>query len=553
MRKYLWEGVAVLLALAMYLPTLRTGFLTDDFLDAQTTFSDSSRAFTAMLSSGYRPLMSFSWAIDNWIWGTGRQWGWHLTNIVILIGALVSLRSFLKLFVTENRAILAGLALFAFSTPVAASVAKTDWRTSLLPVIPLLWSMYFLVRYSRKEKCSVALTFSSLLLLVSVFLKEIALAVPPAFAVLAWSQSNAKESVRRGIRAFAAAAVPVLVYLFARYLTVGFAIGYSESSTFGLFMFKNILILMGKAWAPWLSSVPARMLLPFFGVALWLLPADRKLKIFLAVISFFILLTVGNLSPRVDYAVPVIPVFSLSLAMLVQRYSSRRVLAVVVLLLSAVFLNSIDEIRLIRGASDLLRNETGRMAGIAREIPGNGPLFLWGVRETYGSYGTFWHGEYGMPMEYIGIDPGRTVTGTDRIWQVLVESAQPGNLIFLGENGEYKSYPVSLDMYTELPDTAVMIAGPLVAGSLIRYPACTATGPDDKLLLLSPILPDSLLEISSIQHDGRWCFDLASVPVWLAGDRSTVIITDSDELFFTHGNIAELNSIDVIAAKRHQH
>ncbi len=148
-RGSLLPAVLLLLGLILYLPTLRIGFLTDDFLDIQTDLSNAARAFTGMSSSGYRPLMSYSWALDNAVWGVGRPWGWHLTNLMILALTLVSLAFFLRLFVTDGAALAAGLALFAFSSPVLVSVAKMDWRTSILPVIPLLWSLYYCVRYSR--------------------------------------------------------------------------------------------------------------------------------------------------------------------------------------------------------------------------------------------------------------------------------------------------------------------------------------------------------------------------------------------------------------------
>ena len=550
--RYVVYAVLICVCLLLYLPVLNIGFLTDDFLDAQTTFSEASRAFTHMLSSGYRPLMSYSWAIDNWIWGTARQGGWHLTNLIILTAALFSLWCFLKLFVKDRNAVLAGVVLFAICTPAAASVAKTVWRTSLLPVIPILWSMFFLVRYSRRERGSSALVLSSLFLLVSVFLKEIALAIPPAFAVLAWSQAQGGNRVKTGLKAFAAAILPVAAYLVTRYLTVGFAMGYSESSTFGLFMVKNVLLLMGKVWTPWLSSVPARILLPLFGIGLWFLPAERRLKVFLAAFSFLVLLTVGNLPPRVDYAVPVVPVFSLSLALVVQKYFSQRFSAGVILCLAAVFLNSVDEIKVIQAASDSLGRETRRIIAISEDIPGNGPLFLVGVQETLGEYGTFWHGEYMLPMQYMGIDPHRFIAGTDRIWEILLGSGIPGYVVFLDLNGGYRSYPVSLDMYPEHPDTVVLTTEPFMAGLLIGYPTCTAIGPYDELTLVSSTSPDSLYRISSVQHDEGWYFDLASVPVWLAGDSSTVIVTSCNELVFTSFNISRASALEVLAAKRSQ-
>jgi hypothetical protein len=136
-------------------------------------------------------------------------------------------------------------------------------------------------------------------------------------------------------------------------------------------------------------------------------------------------------------------------ALFVQKYSSRGFSAAVILCFSAVFLNSVDEIKVIQGASDSLRGETRRIITMSEEIPGNGPLFLVGVQETRGEYGTFWHGEYMLPIQYMGMDPQRFVAGTDRIWEILLGSDIPGYVVFLDLNGGYRSYPVSLDMYPE--------------------------------------------------------------------------------------------------------
>jgi hypothetical protein len=233
-----FELTLLFLCLLLYLPTLCTVFLTDDFLDCQTDFRHAGRAFTTMLSSGYRPLMSYSWAMDRYVWGISREYGWHITNILILVAALVSLHRFIVLFVQRRNAVLWGLAVFAFSTPVLLSVAKVVWRTSLVPLIPLLWSMHFMVQYSRKGSGRY-LFVSALLFLVSLLLKETALALPPAFAALAWWQSTCDNRRDNALKALLVPALAVGVYLAARYLAIGFAVGYSESSTFGIFMGRN--------------------------------------------------------------------------------------------------------------------------------------------------------------------------------------------------------------------------------------------------------------------------------------------------------------------------
>jgi len=70
--------VIFLLVLVLYLPTLSTGFLTDDFLDCTHTLQEVPAAFSSQYVGGYRPLMILSWALDNRIWSVENQTGRHI-------------------------------------------------------------------------------------------------------------------------------------------------------------------------------------------------------------------------------------------------------------------------------------------------------------------------------------------------------------------------------------------------------------------------------------------------------------------------------------------
>jgi len=547
-RGSLLPAALLLLGLILYLPTLRIGFLTDDFLDIQTDLSNAAQAFTGMSSSGYRPLMSYSWALDNAVWGVGRPWGWHLTNLMILALTLLSLAFFLRLFVTDGTALAAGLALFAFSSPVLVSVAKMDWRTSILPVIPLLWSLYYCVRYSRGGGRT-HLASSVLLLLISVFLKEIALAIPPAFALLAWSESQEGQRRRKTVQVLAASGLAVVLYLAARYMAVGLSTGYSESSAFGFFMARNILTHLGTVLSPWTEGLPARVLLPLLLLFLWLLPATTERKVFIAAFSFFSLFTVSNLPPRTDYAVAAVPAFSLAAALLIQEKGRMKgILPAVLLVIGAMFLNSLDQRKTIQDASSTVEEATGRIAAISDSLPGTGPVFIhWDAPER-GGYGTFWPGEFMMPLRASGYDTERLVAGADRIWDLLLEHEGNGHLVFLMEEG-FRDYPVSLLMYEELPDTTVFIQGCSTAGELIRYPSCTGTSPVASLCLYCPSLCDTLLRMEPKDIDGQFFFDLASQPVWLSADEGLVMLYEG-ELTFTSLNVSLDEAIRRVEMKR---
>lgn len=535
-RESLLPAALLLLGLILYLPTIQIGFLTDDFLDIQTDLTNAREAFTGMASSGYRPLMSYSWALDNAIWGVGRPWGWHLTNLMILALTLVSLAFFLRLFVTDGDALALGLALFAFSPTVLVSVAKMDCRTSILPVIPLLWSLFYCVRYGRRGGRS-HLAVSALMLLISVFFKEIALATPPAFALLAWSESPAEQRRGRAIQVLMATGLAVVLYLAARYMAVGLSTGYSESSSFGVYMARNILIHFGSVLSPWTSGLPARVILPLLLLFLWLLPATTERKIFIAAFSFFSLLTVSNLSPRMHHTVAAVPAFSLATALFFQEKGRMKgAVPVILLVIGAMFLSSLDQRKLIQSASTAVERETARIAAIADSIPGDGPVFIHGVEMEAGGYGTFWVGEFMMPLRVAGYCTERFVTGTDRIWDVLLEHEGSGHLVFLKDEG-LMEYSVSLLMYEEIPDTTVLIQGSISPGLLTRYPSCTASRGDAPLRLYCPSLCDSLLVVEQESIHGQVLYDLASHPVWLSTDEGLVMLYEG-ELTFTSQNIS---------------
>ncbi len=539
----------VLLVLLLYLPTLRTGFLSDDFLDAQTETGDAHLAFSSMMSSGYRPLMSYSWGLDNLVWGRRMQWGWHLTNILILFAALYSLRRFLKLFISCETSVLAGVALFALCYPVALSVGKVVWRTSLLPLIPLLWAMVLAVEYEKEQRFLFAAA-ASFLLLVSLLLKETALASAPVFGVLTWSVSSGKEQGRAFLRGFAAAAVATAVYIVLRLLAVGLVTGYADSASFSPLMLKNIALLFSMVWSPWLDSVPVRILLPLQIMVLILMPASGKLKLFIGSMSVFLLLTASNLSPRPDYAVPGALAAALAVAVYGEAVKKRRaVIPLYGLLLLGVFLQSRDQLKILGEASDMVVSQTALMAEIADEVPGESPLFFRGVPEAVAGYSTFWGEEYMQPLEYAGYNPGRFVTGVSGMWELLLIHGE-GHIIFLKENS-WQSYSVSSTGYDEsLSDTSVVLRQSLQAGLLAQYPSCVVGSADAAVFLLSPIHGDSLIRLEAENIDHQQVIDLASVPEWIADGSSAVLVSDREvELVFSSRNIAAENAEERLLRK----
>lgn len=141
MKKFLPAGAILLLAAMLYIPTLRTGFLTDDFLDCTHSFREVPAAFSSQYGGGYRPLMILSWALDNKIWSVENQTGWHVTNLIMLIAASFLIYILLGRFLKDSLGKYSGAALFMFSYPMAVAVARVSWRTTVLALIPFLGSL----------------------------------------------------------------------------------------------------------------------------------------------------------------------------------------------------------------------------------------------------------------------------------------------------------------------------------------------------------------------------------------------------------------------------
>ena len=534
----------VLSACLLYLPTLRTGFLTDDFLDCTHTIGAVPDAFTQGMAGGYRPLMVASWALDNALWGITGHMGWHLTNLIILaLGAFLLFRV-LMCFVDSNRAASAGLAFFVFSFPTAVAVGRVSWRTTLLTLIPMLLSLILAVM-GAKRKSIKYLVLSAMLYLIALLFKETFIAAAP-FIAAAGAFSAEKDRQRPTfLRILGFSVLALLVYAVMRYSAMGTDLNYSESGTYGFFMIKNLFSLNAIFWEPWLSKIPVRILVFLIPVFVYFCTNRWSLRILVLSGGFFLLLPVSNLSPRPDLAVAAAPAVALTVALAFQRYgSSRAFSSLFLVLLAGMFFNARDELRILRDASESLENETDRIAFILEDLPGDGPVFIDGIVEEYTGYGTFWPGEYSMALKCSGYSVNRMVTDTGRIWEQMNSFQGEGTLVFASVE-PIRSYSVSASMYTELPDTTVSINGSVSAGDLSAYPSCSSTTEDGSLCLFNPLLTDSIICIEPMYLDGKWHFDLASESVWLTGEPGIVIMGSSQELVFNSRNIAQEYSEDL--------
>jgi len=496
--------------------------------------------------------MILSWALDNSIWGVQNQAGWHATNLFLLSLASFLVFVFINQFIKKTVAVYTGTALFMFSYPMAVAVARVSWRTTILALIPFLLSIIIVSIWSRSSKGKWMPFAAAFLYLVSLLIKETAVAALPVMVMVAYCSAPDIKRLRKAVWAFAVALIPLLVYGLLRYRAMGFGVNYAESSSFGFFMAKNLILQNAVVWQPWLSGISARVLLLLYPIAIYFVVPRWKNRLLVFVTGTFLMLPVSNLTLRPDFSVAALPGAALFLGFLTERIHRKRFLyPILFVFFAGIVLFSRDEIKTLKLASNYVEKTTIRLAEIAEELPGNGPLFLSGVDRTVGVYGTFWPGEYMIPMQCLGIHPGRFVTGTDRIWEALTTESDPGFLIFMADDAvNYTSVQISADMYTELPDTTESLSGCIPAGRLIRYPSCRGSDGSVSLQLISPMLQDSVLTIYPEFRDGFAYYDLAAVPLWLTANEATVIITEKPaELTFSSKNMSLDEALNTLASK----
>ena len=336
---------------------------------------------------------------------------------------------------------------------------------------------------------------------------------------------------------------------------MGFSVNYTESISFGPFMVKNLILQNSIVWQPWLSGASARLLFLLYPVAVYFGIPQWKNRILVFSMGIFLVLPVSNLVLRPDLSVAALPGAAFFLGFLVQGLHGRKFLyPALAVLFAGIILFSRDEVRIIRMASEYVDRTTQLLAEIAVGLPGEGPLFVHCINTSVGAYGTFWPGEYMVPMECMGFLPGRFITGTNRIWENLIRLNDSGFLVFMSDDSiHYTSVPVSAEMYPDLSDSTMTLTGSIPVGNLIRYPSCIGSEESGSIYLVSTIYPDSLITIIPEQRDEIMFYDLAAVPLWLASDEAAVIMTGSStELVFSSRNASLERAMEIMVLKEEQ-
>ena len=517
------SAVLTVLAAAVYLPVFSIGFLHDDFLDLDHSFSP--RSFTGFEAGGYRPLMVGLWTLDAGLYGPGRPWGWHLTNLVLFMINALLVHLLLREFGAGAKGSFLGTALFLLSWAAAPAVARVSGRTTLAALAPLLAALLVHLRAVKRAGGLRAgpIFLAQLLFFVSLLFKETAIACPPVFAALALY--HPPQGRRKAVVVSLAAAMTTLaVYLLMRFSAVGLSISYAESGTFGLFTVKSMLRLSAMVFKPWLAGVPFRVLLPCAVTVLWLLRVDIRHKMFFIILTVCLLLPVGSLGARGYLAVTALPSAALLFGLLMDRAVTRTTWMIAVPLLLGGFLSARDEVRIIRDASAIVEETTHTIHEVLDSIPGEGPVFFTGIKYQHGDYSTFWEGELLEPLRAAGYDPGRYVGDASGFWGALLPIARenPGTEARFAhlETGRVLSFSPHERLSVEIPDTLLFVRDCLPLAEFGEYSDCIVS---ERVLLYlqDPFGGDSLIVLVPDNTAEGYHFFLEDRPEWVLASEGS--------------------------------
>lgn len=263
-RGVLFAILAFALALAAYAPAFEGPFVWDDetlllrreVAELQPLHSYLSRPFwlSAEIDSGaayYRPLTILSLALDHALHGNNST-GFHFTNLVLHgFNAVLVLGLGRRLGATLPYALLGAL-LFAWFPRLSEAAAWVSGRTDLLACFFSLAAVQLTMSATRWRT-----PLASVLLLLGLLSKEVALAAVPAILVFEW-HSRSSQPLRRRFLGLLPTSLACLTYLVLRYRVLG--LGFDPGNITGIQRYLTAVEALGRyvamsadAWHPQLN------------------------------------------------------------------------------------------------------------------------------------------------------------------------------------------------------------------------------------------------------------------------------------------------------------
>ncbi len=517
-------ATAAIAALALMLPTLGTGFLSDDFLDLHHDFSAAS--FTRFEFTGFRPLTEAIFAMDAGLWGARHPWGWHLTNLVLhFLCAFLFWRVALRLSGDSRRAAIAA-AFFLVSFAAVPSFARVSGRTAPASMAPFIAAILFHSRYASGRNPA-DLIAGLVLFLVSLFTKETALLCVPVFGLVS---IHLGASDRRGLRTVASITalylIPAAIYIAWRLYWLGFELGYSESERLGFFMVTNLLTLLRMPFSPWLDGIPLRMLALLAFSMLFFVRCPWRTRLMMLSLLLLPIATVANLPPRSYYAYACLPGAALIFGSAAGSVRGRIGGLLISLALLGCFLSARDELSRFRLADAYTQRTIRVLDSLEASSPEGSLIFPGGIEEQVAGYGTIWSGAYGEALSTIGGDGSRMFEQEsfwEECWPLVDAGEEPATVFARLSGAGYETLvfdPAARFESPAAPDSAVLpYRGRIrLTPGLLRMNSCSSSA-DTRLYLPDPFEQQTWIEIEPFAvTDESAVFDLENTPGWLLAD-----------------------------------
>ncbi|MEO0206073.1 MAG: tetratricopeptide repeat protein [candidate division WOR-3 bacterium] len=206
--RYVYLVIPILFSLIIYAQGLSGGFVWDDrSLILQNPIVQNPEKLlqsfkTSLTIFGedygyYRPLSIISFAIDHLIWQKN-AFGFHLTNLLLHILAVLCLIYFLHQLFDFTKAIIASILFSAF----AVHIENVIFISGRMDILATLFMLLSLICYlTAKHQSVFRLILSYVLILVALLSKEIALVFPLVFALVViqkFSRETWKNHFKQG-------------------------------------------------------------------------------------------------------------------------------------------------------------------------------------------------------------------------------------------------------------------------------------------------------------------------------------------------------------------
>jgi hypothetical protein len=183
--------VMAVVFLAIYLPDIGHGFISDDYRWIAESRVDEAGDVARLFRTNvgfYRPLVSLAFAADHAVWGT-RAFGYGLTNLLLLGIAAVLLYELARRFDLPPAASLVAVGVWLFNFhAVNMALLWISGRTALLASV---WALATAILFLRGRFAPAAMSC-----LAAMLSKEEAVALPVLCTVYAWSSGPRAHVLR---------------------------------------------------------------------------------------------------------------------------------------------------------------------------------------------------------------------------------------------------------------------------------------------------------------------------------------------------------------------